>query len=201
MTWLEWQHQFPDSRSLCVWKCSRWPILKDGLYRWASHVWWSIRSADDVISKWCQGEDLDLISDSFIVLICYNIFTELYMQRHLSHLMTKQTKWHVRPAKTQISLGIRPVKSEFSPSAWRKLGSLAAHWAHTEGSDQTGRMPRLIWVSLDAHPFCWFCHEAAHFRLHVQYGSTLRFNETLFGSFDKRSRFKNAYNRRPVHWQ
>ena len=31
----------------------------------------------------------------------------------------------VRPAKTQISLGIRPVWSESSLSAWRKLGSLA----------------------------------------------------------------------------
>ena len=27
----------------------------------------------------------------------------------MSHLMTKQTKWPVRPVKTQISLGIRPV--------------------------------------------------------------------------------------------
>ena len=44
---------------------------------------------------------------------------------HLSRLMTKPTKWHVRPAKTQISLGIRPVWSESSLSAWRKLGSLA----------------------------------------------------------------------------
>ena len=60
--------------------------------------------------------------------------------------MTKQTKWHVRPAKTRISLGIRPVWSEFSLSAWRKLGSLPTHWAHSEDSDQTGRMPRLIWV-------------------------------------------------------
>ena len=30
--------------------------------------------------------------------------------------------------------------------AWRKLGSLVTHWAHSEDSDQTGRMPRLIWV-------------------------------------------------------
>ena len=28
---------------------------------------------------------------------------------HMSHRMTKPTKWHVRPAKTQISLGICPV--------------------------------------------------------------------------------------------
>ena len=52
----------------------------------------------------------------------------------------------VRPAKTQISLGICPVWSESSLSAWRKLGSLATHWVHSEDSDKTGRMPRLIWV-------------------------------------------------------
>ena len=44
----------------------------------------------------------------------------------------KTNKVTVRPAKTQISLGIRPVWSESSLSAWRKLGSLAAHWAHSE---------------------------------------------------------------------
>ena len=60
--------------------------------------------------------------------------------------MTKPTKWPVRPAKTQISLGIRPVWSKSSMSTWKKLGSLATHWAHSENSDQTGRMPRLIWV-------------------------------------------------------
>ena len=64
----------------------------------------------------------------------------------MSHRMTKATKWHVRPAKTRISLGIHPVWSE---------SSLCAQWvgkdpdflhADREDSDQTGRMPRLIWV-------------------------------------------------------
>ena len=64
----------------------------------------------------------------------------------MSHPVTKPTIWHLRPAKTQISLGIRPVWSESSLSTWRKLRSLATHWGHSEGSDQTGRMPRLIWV-------------------------------------------------------
>ena len=50
------------------------------------------------------------------------------------------------PAKTQVSLGIRPVWSE---------SSLSAHWAvkvprflhaDSEDSDQKGRMPSLIWV-------------------------------------------------------
>ena len=71
----------------------------------------------------------------------------------MSRLTTKPTKWHVRPSKTQISLGIRPVWSESSLSAWRKLQSLASHWAHSKDSNQTGRMPRLIWV------FAWrTCH-------------------------------------------
>ena len=45
----------------------------------------------------------------------------------LSRIVTKPTKWHVHPSKTQISLGIRPVRSESSLSARRKLGSLATH--------------------------------------------------------------------------
>ena len=58
-----------------------------------------------------------------------------------------------------ISLGIRPVWSESTLSAWRNIGSLATHWAHSEDSDQTGQlprkdsdqsgqMPRLIWVCI-----------------------------------------------------
>ena len=52
--------------------------------------------------------------------------------------------------KTQISLGIRPVGSE----SWSE-SSMCAQWvakdpsflhADSEDSDQTGRMPRLIWV-------------------------------------------------------
>ena len=59
----------------------------------------------------------------------------------------------LRSAKTQISLSIRPVWSESSLSGWRKLGSLATHWAHSEDSGQTGWTPRLIWV------FTWrTCH-------------------------------------------
>ena len=60
--------------------------------------------------------------------------------------MTKPIKWHVRPAKTQIILGIRPVWSESSLSTWRKCVSLATHWVHMKDTDQTGEMHRLIWV-------------------------------------------------------
>ena len=58
----------------------------------------------------------------------------------MSRLMTKPTKWSVRPSKTQISMGIRPVWLGSSLSAWIKpqVESLATHWAPCEDSDQTG---------------------------------------------------------------
>ena len=68
-----------------------------------------------------------------------------YWGLDMSQRMTKPIKWHVRKAKTQISSGIRPVWSESSLTAWRKLWSLATHWAHSKES-QTGRKSRLIWV-------------------------------------------------------
>ena len=75
---------------------------------------------------------------SKLLLVFYPLTT-------LSRLMTKPTKWHMRPAKSQISLGISPVWSESSLSTWKKLGSLVTHWAHSEDSDQTGRTLMLIW--------------------------------------------------------
>ena len=41
----------------------------------------------------------------------------------------------------------RPVWSESSLSLWKNIESLiATHWAHSDDSDQTGRLPGLIWV-------------------------------------------------------
>ena len=71
----------------------------------------------------------------------YTVCQSRYELRH-----DKSNKMAVRPAKTQLSLGIHPVWSESSLSAWRNLGSLATGWAYSKDSDQTGRMPRLIWV-------------------------------------------------------
>ena len=60
--------------------------------------------------------------------------------------MAKPKKMTVRPANTQISLGIRPVWSESSLcTQWVAKDPRFLH-ADSEDSDQTGRMPRLIWV-------------------------------------------------------
>ena len=64
----------------------------------------------------------------------------------MSRSTTRPSKWFVHPAKTLISLGICSVWSECSLYAWRNLMSFASDWAHSKYSDQTGQMPRLIWV-------------------------------------------------------
>ena len=65
----------------------------------------------------------------------------------------KTNKMTVRPAKTQISLGSHPVWSESSLCAqWVAKNPSFLH-APSKDSDQTGRMPRLIWG------FAWStCH-------------------------------------------
>ena len=67
-------------------------------------------------------------------------------ENKISRIMTNQQKMSVRPSKTRISLGIRPVWSESSLFAqWVAKDPMFLN-ADSEDSDQTGRMPRLIWV-------------------------------------------------------
>ena len=77
----------------------------------------------------------------------------------------KTNKMTVPPAKTQISLGIRPVWSE---------SSLCVQWvAISQGPKLSSCGQRRLWSDwadaqadlrlCGAHmPFCWFCHGAAH---------------------------------------
>ena len=76
--------------------------------------------------------------------------------------MTKSTKWHVRPAKTQISQGIRRVWSEPSLCAqWvakdpRFLRADSGDWS--DWADAQADLS-LCWAHMS---FCWVCHEVAH---------------------------------------
>ena len=68
------------------------------------------------------------------------------MTLYLSQHMTKPTKWPVQPVKTQISLGIHPVWSEsLLCTYWVAKDPKFPHF-DSRDSDQTGRIPRLIWV-------------------------------------------------------
>ena len=77
--------------------------------------------------------------DIFVILDM--LWLREYEPRH-----DKTNKMSVRPAKTQISLGICPVWSESSLCAQWVAKDLSFLHADSEDSDQTGRMPRLIWV-------------------------------------------------------
>ena len=59
----------------------------------------------------------------------------------------------------------------------------------TANSDQTGRMPWLIWVFAGRTSFCWFCHAAAHITLRETKTETW----SLFWSVDKFGRQTSCY--------
>ena len=79
----------------------------------------------------------------------------------------KTNKMTVRPVKTQISLGIRPVWSE---------SSLCPQWVakdpsflHADSKDWSDWADAQADLSLrwEHMPFCWFYHEAAQMSMHL----------------------------------
>ena len=88
---------------------------------------------------------VDLSPDMLQNLMKYDILTKILKDKN-EPPHDKTNKMTVCPAKTQISLGIRPVWSESSLCAqWVAKDPSFLH-ADSEDSDQTGRMPKLIWV-------------------------------------------------------
>ena len=77
----------------------------------------------------------------FVLLMVFFLYDVSYMSRDMS----KPTMW-LCAQRRLIRLGACPVWSEASLSVLRNVWSLATHWAHSEDSDQTGWMPRLIRV-------------------------------------------------------
>ena len=83
-----------------------------------------------------------------------NLLSSNNKKRILHRVLSKQiraTSWqnqqnNLRPAKTQISLGVSPVWSEPSLSDLRIAKDQRLLHVDSEDSDQTGRMPSLIWV-------------------------------------------------------
>ena len=109
---------------------------------------------------------LGYISMSLFMFETWNVFVKCAAQL-LNNVFEpprdKTNKMTVRPAKSQINLRIRPVWSE---------SSLCTQWVAKDPSLQCGQ--RRVWSDwVDAQadlslrwahiPFCWFCHEAAHF--------------------------------------
>ena len=72
------------------------------------------------------GVVFDLTMQTFLFVDTWSVRNQYEMST------TKPAKWSVRPAKTEISLGFRPVSSESSLSAWRNISSLTTHTVHSE---------------------------------------------------------------------
>ena len=99
--------------------------------------------------KWWYGRNLS------ITYVHKLLFWKMDESQH-----DKTNKMTLRPAKTKISLGIRPVWSVFADrmtKAWVLSYQLSASedwsdWAHAQADLS------LRWEHM---PFCWFCHDAA----------------------------------------
>ena len=116
---------------------------------WLYHRVMSPKDADRMANS-VDPDQTDCLSRSSLIWV-YTVFPSLSVGKLWTIIKyepphDKTNEMTVRPGKTQISLGCCPVWSESSLSAQRKLGPLATHWAQSENTDQTGRMPRLIWV-------------------------------------------------------
>ena len=93
----------------------------------------AVWSGSALFAQTCLSENLGklLITATFWLPEFFQIFT-VYFPGIFEPRHDKTNKMSVHPAKTQISLDIRPVWSESWLSAWSKLGSLASHWAYSE---------------------------------------------------------------------
>ena len=102
--------------------------------------------------------EVDVRYSAYCPACCFCVSVTLYSWQNQQNGMCAQRRLR--------SAWARPVWSESSLSTWRKFGSLATHWAHSEDKMiRLGGCPCWSESSLDAHAFCWFCHEAAHFAL------------------------------------
>ena len=101
------------------------------------------------------------IKMQFMTLKPTNFLPKWTFSIHLSHLMTKSTKWLC--AHRRLRSAWESAQSDQSSlSAWRNIGSSATHWVDSEDS----------WLDLAhaqadlslrwAHSHCWFCHVTAH---------------------------------------
>ena len=74
----------------------------------------------------------------------------------------KTIQMSVRPPKTQISLGIRPVWSESSLCALWVANDPSFFLRTAKAVIRLGGCPGWSESSLGVHSFCWVCHVAAH---------------------------------------
>ena len=96
-----------------------------------------------------------------LIIFTQHKFITQKMHTQMIRHMAKPAKWPECPAKTQISLGTRPVWLEALLSAWRNLRSLATQWAYSKNSDWVDAQAVLSLLRWMHRSLCCFCHVAA----------------------------------------
>ena len=151
---------------------------------WTLYSLWSFKCActatwvrDGPISHIVSGNSKGSGNTALLIYMISVIFTRtssptlvisMILCKKIEPWHDKTNKMAVRPAKTQIRLGIRPVWSEASLSAWRKFGSLATHWVQAKTLIRLGGCPGWSESSLGAQSLCWFCHVTAHMQHNIE---------------------------------
>ena len=92
-----------------------------------------------LLSMICYWQDIGQDCDMPLLVSLLQLW--LLFGIRVSHLMTKPTKWLC------VQRRLRSVwASAQSDHSLLYLHEESSHWVHREDTDQTGRMPRLIWV-------------------------------------------------------
>ena len=121
--------EMPQENSL-RWNFLSWTVTwyARNLHEWIH--WWPYPVDNTKIKVNSSVISLQIMTKHFIKRRSISIFMKMSewspnvnkkKRRWMSRRMTKPTKLPVRPAKTRINLGIRPVWSESLLSAWRNL--------------------------------------------------------------------------------
>ena len=91
--------------------------------------------------------------DNYIIFLrCEKYLWFLQYTEKLSYDMTKPTKWACAQRRLR-SAWASAQTDQSSLSAWRKLGSLATHWAHSKDFVDAQADMSLRWAHM---PLCWF---------------------------------------------
>ena len=77
------------------------------------------------------------------------------------------------PSEDSDQLGIHPVWSESSLSAWRNIRSSANYWAHCEDWSDWADAQADLSLGWAHRSFCWFCHEALQLFIAFVYSSNV----------------------------
>ena len=105
---------------------------------------------------------------------------------NMSRLVTKPTKWSVRPVKTQISLGISAQSDQSLRCVLNEwLGTQAFFMRTAKTLIRLGGCPGWSESSLGAQSFCWFCHEAAQLLWNVFVGNYRNAHDVLFSMYQE----------------